>query len=574
MRLSFFSKNLLASSLNIVIIAVVLIAASYLIQKELMVQTLNAQARGFSSLALSQLDLADVKEAMTTHDLNSPVQQKLTKLLTSFHDKNPNIAQAYLFSTEIVNGNSSMVVASPQNILELGFKPGDSIEQSPFVLDLIKQIVQTKKTGSSEIYSDVVGSWITIAEPILDENGKVFAYFGIDQDASLVQKGQNDLLLYTGIVSAIALVLIIAIQYSLLRRLLSPIRQMHQAISQVSSGNLNVMLKAGSKDEMGELASKCNEMFQHLREIIAGVQESADKAVVSANGLAVSVEQNSQALNQISLTMQEVASGASFQEQSANEASRAMEEMTIGIQRIAETSARMADSSSEMAEQALNGNESVQKVIRQMDSIRTSVSRSASVVTALDGRSQEIVQIVDVITGIAAQTNLLALNAAIEAARAGEQGRGFAVVADEVRKLAEQSQSSASQIASLIEEIREETTQAVQAMNSGTVEVERGMKIATETGETFHEILAATQRVAQQIEDVSAVAEQLSAGSEEVAASVTESSRIAQASAEGTRGVAASSVQQMSSMKAIAANTEQLTEMAEELKRLIRKFTV
>lgn len=359
-------------------------------------------------------------------------------------------------------------------------------------------------------------------------------------------------------------------------------RQVARPLLQLKAGIVNLVEKKDltqtipiqRKDEIGDVATAVNTFIVDLHGMMKNISGYTGQVGTVSATSAEKANEARQAFGQVASSFQEVASGTENQQHSAEESARAMEEMAIGIQRIAEASSTMAESSKNMANEAVAGNQSIDKVSGQMDSINRSVSHSADVVRSLDSRSAEISQIVEVIASIASQTNLLALNAAIEAARAGEQGRGFAVVADEVRKLAEQSNDSANQIANLITEIQRETTSAVIAMDEGTREVETGIQVAKDTGEAFRRIMESTQDVADQIQEISSVAEQMSAATEQVTASILQLSSIAKESASSASSVAASTEEQRISMNQLSTSAEQLNQMAKELQQMINRFTL
>ena len=209
-----------------------------------------------------------------------------------------------------------------------------------------------------------------------------------------------------------------------------------------------------------------------------------------------------------------------------------------------------------------------------MENITESFKISSNIVDQLTERSKEIGQIASMITNIADQTNLLALNAAIEAARAGEHGKGFAVVADEVRKLAEQTAVSSKQVSDLIDLIQKDSHSSVQSMNTVSEEVDAGLKQIYDVGKAFKRILLATQNVAQQTNEVSAIAEQMSKSTETVTASVETMAIIAKNSAQSSQNVVASSQEQLASIEEITASSESLTKIALELKGIINTFKI
>lgn len=571
-HLSFFGKNLLLSTINIVLIAAILISASTFIQERVLVQSLTQQATGFAALAASEFELREVEEAFRSHEVSSPLHQQFVNRLARFKQTNDSVSQSYLYSADAVDRASPILLAVPQDYIDAGYLPGSAYEQSTVIQNVTSAVLTSKKAQNTGIYSNSYGQWLTVVQPILDANGNVIAAFAIDLKAGIVADGKKELLLWTMSVLAAALLVIFGIQFVMLRKLLFPIKVLNEAFHKMSEGKLNVSLPTDRKDELGQLNRRINSMAASLREMISSVQHNARLSTAQAKILASSSEQNSKALDEVSLRIREVASGAQIQEQVALDSSRSMEEMASGIQRVAESASSMADASNNMSQKAAEGNLFIEKVTGQMNGINRAVRQSSVSITALSKRSEEIVTIVSSIAAIASQTNLLALNAAIEAARAGEHGKGFAVVADEVRKLANQSLESANQIGGLIHLIDQEIKQTAQFMNEGTKEVEKGMVITVETGEKFQSIYASTQQVATLIQEVSAIAEQMSAGSEEVASAVQELSTIAEVSSKAAVEVARSAEEQLDSTRHVGATAAALNEMAQQLQRLIDRF--
>ncbi|NGQ96841.1 HAMP domain-containing protein [Brevibacillus sp. SYP-B805] len=363
--------------------------------------------------------------------------------------------------------------------------------------------------------------------------------------------------------------------FLLYRKVTKPLSGITDVANQVASGNLRVaQLDSRGNDEIAQLSQAVNGMVVNLRQLLEQVSVTTEQVAASAEELSASMEQTTDTTNQIACSIQEVARGAETQRIGAEKGVHTMQELSNGIQRVAETAAVVAEASELTAREAEQGNEAIQQAVGQIKLIHDAVSDLASVIRVLGERSQEIGLIVEAINSISAQTNLLALNAAIEAARAGEHGRGFAVVADEVRKLAEQSQESAGRITALIAIIQADTTRAVEVMDTGSREVETGMRVVEKAGAAFDRILQAAQRAAAQVQEVSAAASQMSAGSRQVTAAVDEMMQIAVATEENARMVAAASEEQLAAMEEIAGTADSLSRMAQDLNDAIKKFAV
>lgn len=378
---------------------------------------------------------------------------------------------------------------------------------------------------------------------------------------------------WTSIILVLTIVLLMTAVFVLLSRKLSPLNQLTNIAEKVSLGDLSVKeIEANGEDEVSLLAQAINRMTGNLREVIAVLNDSSIKIAASAEELYASTDQTAHASNQIANAMQEVANGAEKQAENAEESSKSIEEMAIGIQRIAESSSLVLEKSLDATNTAENGSGTIQKVISQMHRITETVNQTSEKVKHVGSYSHEVGQIIEVITGIANQTNLLALNAAIEAARAGEHGRGFAVVADEVRKLAEESRKSADQIAALLLEMRESTQGAVQEMEQVTLEVNEGSVVATEAGKAFTQILSATINVSNEIQEVSSSSEQMAASSDQVKTAIREMLELSNEAAINSQSVAGASQEQLATVEEISASASSLSGISLELKNIMHKF--
>lgn len=352
-----------------------------------------------------------------------------------------------------------------------------------------------------------------------------------------------------------------------------PISEIALKARKIADGDLTVELtNVKNKDEIGDLAQSFNSMATNLKGVIQQISKSAELVTASSEELQATSELAANATEQISSAMQEVASGSETQVASSKQSAIAMDEVSIGIQRIAEFATKVMDSTQKTTALSKQGNQSIQKAIHQMDAIEMGTKKTMADIEKLTGLSEEIGKIIELITGIADQTNLLALNAAIEAARAGEHGKGFAVVADEVRKLAEQSRNSAAQIVGLIQEVQKGTKEANRGMHESAKNVDLGKNIINQTEEAFQHILNAVESVNGQIQEVSATSEQISANSEEVSASVEQLAEIAMGASKEAQNVAVSSEGQLASMEDLRASSEALSKLAQDLQGVVAKF--
>lgn len=371
-----------------------------------------------------------------------------------------------------------------------------------------------------------------------------------------------------------ALLMLVAIGTLISRMITKPLSAMQTLMAKARRGDLTVRGTYQSRDELGRVTTDFNEMMQEMQGIMSQIRETSMTLSASAEELSATTSETSHATEEITLAVQDVAQGAEIQLRGAEETNQTMKEMAQGIQRVADSASTATSTSQDATRESETGRIAVEKVVEQMDFIKQAVGTSAEIVQELGTRSQEVGHVVNAISEIASQVNLLALNAAIEAARAGEHGKGFSVVADEVRKLAEQSGAAAESIQEIILTMQAHTERAVEAMHTGTTEVERGIAVVQQAGSSFGRILHMVHEVAEQIEDVSASAEQMSASTQQIAASVESIAEIAHQSAQNSQQVAAASEEQLASFQEVTSSSTQLSQMAYELQEMIAKFKV
>ncbi|MBU8576095.1 methyl-accepting chemotaxis protein [Bacillus pumilus] len=387
-----------------------------------------------------------------------------------------------------------------------------------------------------------------------------------------VHEAAKPVLDLTMIILAVAIAIGGIAIYFIIKSIRKPLIALSESAEKISQGDLTQHIEVRTHDEIGKLAQSFNEMSAKLKQVIQAVQNSIENVAASSEELTASAGQTAQATEHITSSIEQFSNSNEHQNDMIEKSSVQLNEMDRSLSHMVDTTSHMMESSIDSSKTAQAGGELVQKTAGQMQTIEQAVKEAELVIQGLEQKSKDITNILGVINGIADQTNLLALNAAIEAARAGEAGRGFSVVAEEVRKLAEQSGSSSKEIESLTNEIVEEIQKSQNMFKQVAGEVQSGLNITDETKISFEKITDKTSEMTEQMKQMNGTAKELSHGSNDISHAVNQIKELSRESSAGFQDIAASAEEQLASMEEISSSSATLSQMAEELRELIKQF--
>jgi len=415
----------------------------------------------------------------------------------------------------------------------------------------------------------------TVYEPIRDSHGTIIGmiFVGVPNAPydAIASKAQNRIVVFI----LAELLLVISLIWFIASRAIKPLLHIVKTANQIANENLNVApIKVRGNDEIAQLGVAVNRMVSSLRSLILEIDHSATTLTSAAEEMTASLEETTNVANYMATSTSATSEQTNMQRHKAEESATLVIGISSGIRDIAIASQAVQEVSNTTADEAMHGNDSIEKVVSQMGLIETSVDESVILVDALNRRSNEVSGIVSLINDIASQTNLLALNAAIEAARAGEQGRGFAVVADEVRKLAEQTALSTDKVSELVNAIQNDSTSCLQGMDKVNQQVKLGLELVNKSGKMFTQILSSTQLTATKAEQVSVTTQELLQRTGKVTSTMNDMVTDASNTLQTYQSIASACEEQSASMEEVGATSEELTSMAQNLKVSIGKFQV
>ncbi|WP_412497079.1 methyl-accepting chemotaxis protein [Shewanella algae] len=388
----------------------------------------------------------------------------------------------------------------------------------------IKRLQNKLATMSGNIQGQLSQEIIPLYQVIDPISGKIADLVTLQLDVARQERDQAQNLYSSSVVLFISLVSVAIIASLLLsiwvnRSVMLPIGDILTQLKKIrSDSDLTVQFKTFNADELGQISDNLRDVISHLRGILNNIANAANTVSDSATELSSFTQQTNERMHR--------------QQAETEQTATAMNEMTATVSEVAQSTTAAADSAHSADASAANGDSIVQESIASMVALSAQIQGTAQVITHLANESQNIGRVLDVIKGIAEQTNLLALNAAIEAARAGEQGRGFAVVADEVRTLASRTHSSTQEIESMIATLQTGVQEAVTAMEQGIAQVEQANSKANMAGEALKEIVVSVDSIAQLNTHIATAAEEQSSVAEDINRSIMAISDITQQSAQ------------------------------------------
>jgi methyl-accepting chemotaxis protein len=375
--------------------------------------------------------------------------------------------------------------------------------------------------------------------------------------------------------TACALVVGLIIGSIFSRAFTANIRRLTSAGDRISQGDLseNILLKESPfPDETGDLANAMNQIQESLRALVGDIRGIAFKVAGSAQNLSGTSQEMSASAQEVAGTVDQISKGAETQAEMVEESNRLFKEVAMSINLVATAAKTVAESANKTVETARVGRNLAGASLESIRQVMVEAESSTQQMYNFIGQLERITKFVEVINGIAQKTNLLALNATIEAARAGEYGHGFAVVAEEIRKLADSTTISADEITGLVEGIRAEGRQVQTSMNQVIEEMETGREAVDRTNEAFSAITENAEGTRAKASSISELADQQIASAERITLAIDEIDKVVSDNAAATEQVSAATQEQSASMEELAQSAKNLSTMSEAMLQIVKQF--
>ncbi|MFT9846268.1 methyl-accepting chemotaxis protein [Aneurinibacillus sp. REN35] len=500
----------------------------------------------------------------------------------TLNDVREKLGALYVY-TLTVDGDALHIMVDGQPKHSKTASPiGEAVTATAF--EDVAPALQGRTAYSGLIHDEKYGDYFSAFAPIKDENGAIIGVLGVDLHAPFVASLTQDILasnIPTFILSSLLLLAfsILLFMY-VVQRSLRPLHLISKTAEKIANGDLTstveaeLAISANRKDEVGQLAHSFQIMETRLSHFIRQVQHTVDHVAASSEQLAHATGQTEQASHQVATTMQEVAAGSVRQAEQTQHILQMMQNMTNHVHEAKAQADRNLDNTGAAVQISDEGKRAMDEAIDYLAYSMSTVKKAAETMQNLGVRSKEISTIITVITEISAQTNLLALNAAIEAARAGEHGRGFAVVADEVRKLAEETNQAAGKITGLIQSIQSETLETMTIIKQSEDAFEQQMEMIERGGIALVSIVERVKHTQEDSASMQIILDHVNAHTQQVFHALEEISSIIEEASSASEQVSAAAEQQLATVEEMAASVAETGRLSHQLHAELRMFRI
>ncbi|MCU4825379.1 methyl-accepting chemotaxis protein [Bacillus cereus] len=571
-KLSLLQKNVLLTVLVILTLVGSMGALSFNMFQNSMMSIFERQSFETGDAVLNQLDLEIVRDVAKDPKAQRVKKEKLTEQLDKSIKDMKSVGQAYVTGAKLNDKAELQIVALDTELVNtVSVKPGEYYEQPTYWMKTYDKVIQTKQAQMTEVYEDELGFWVTILEPVTDENKNIIAIVAADLEASIIPLTKKNFMIQGLLFIIISLTIAITIQIFISRNSLSPLKDLQEGLRKVGEGDLSIKLNERS-DDIGITNIYFNNTIKKFNRIIDKVRQTAEQVSTSSQELSVSTKENSIAFKEIASAITGLNLGVHSHEYVVQKCLGIVQEMESKMKEIKGAAKQVGNALEDMKQNSVEGKDLIKQIVNQMKRIQDTVQDVPSSIYAFEARSKEIHEILTVITTISNQTNSLALNASTESSCAGEMGEEFSDVTDEVRILAERTEASARDIAKLIGETQAEAERAVRSIQKSSKEVELGITLVQSSGAFFEKISESAQSVTNQIKATSNHSSDILKNNQTIVQFINELSHIANTYVNSSSNVEKSMKEQELYVQDIAELANSLNWLSQELQGLIGEF--
>lgn len=503
-------------------------------------------------------------------------------------DENGNLIGAvsigYLFSSDVFADKISKILDSEVTIFNGLERVGTTLKDGDKRLTGTKleneEVEDTVLKKGNKLSGTVVifnKQYYSVYTPIFDVNNKIVGLYFVGEPISIIKPLVSSLTIFQLISSIIVMIISILVLSLVLRKSLSvPLKKLGIFFKELAAGegDLTKTMDISTKDEVGEAMEEFNKFILKLREIILHVKKSSEIVTKQTSELKQSIFVSAESMAQISNSIVDISNSLEENAAAVGQTASSAQEMYKVSDMVANSCINVSEQSLSSNELVINGNQNVKEVVYSIENIANSSQEVMKKMNLLQELSSNINEIVTIITDISSKTNLLSLNASIEAARAGKNGKSFAVVAEEVRKLAAESAKSASEITTLIHTVQEYIDEASLKVNKVSENVSLGVINASKVSKSFEEIAKAIKIVSDKAHDIAAATEQQSAATSEISGSMDELEKVINNIAGNSHKMNISIQHEKDSIESIKLSTSNISETVENMNSMVEKFKV